>query len=275
MEQPVSHPSPEARSRANGWRALLGLGLLACLVTQPIDARAWGAEGHRLIAEVAQRRLSGRARAEITRLLALEPGATLASVSTWADEFRSPPTAPWHYVNLPRDSNCRYESDRSCIQGACVVGAIERQVAVLASNAPDLERLKALKYVVHFVADAHQPLHAGFADDRGGNNYQLQAYGRGTNLHAVWDTALIQQWPGGAASLRTAVEAERSAVDATLSPGSWAEESCRVVQAEGFYPARHKLDDEYTQRWGRTLVQQLAAAASRLAAVLNQSLDTR
>jgi hypothetical protein len=54
----------------------------------------------------------------------------------------------------------------------------------------------------------------------------------------LWDTGLIQQWPGGAASLRAAVVAERSAVDATFSPGSWAEESCRVVQAEGFSPAR-------------------------------------
>lgn len=232
------------------------MGLLACLVTRPIDAQAWGAEGHRLIADVAESKLSWRARAEITRLLALEPGATLASVSTWADEFRSPPTAPWHYVNLPRDTNCRYDSERSCIQGACVVGAIERHVAVLASKAPDLQRLKALKYVVHFVADAHQPLHAGFADDRGGNNCQLQAFGRGTNLHAVWDTGLIQQWPGGAASMRAAVVPERSAVDATFSPGSWAEESCRVVQAEGFYPARQPTSGcvrALLSKWGPRL----------------------
>ena len=143
---------------------------------------------------------------------------------------------------------------------------------MLASDGPDEERLKALKYVVHFVADAHQPLHGGFDDDRGGNSYQVQAFGRGTNLHALWDTGLIQQWPGGAASLRAAVEGEKSSIDTTLSPGAWAAESCRVVEFEGFYPAGHKLDDEYAQRWGKVLVQRMAAAARRLAALLNQSL---
>lgn len=246
--------------------------ILGGLAVLPLPAAAWGGEGHRLIADIAESRLSGPARNEVKRLLALEPGASLASVSTWADEFRSPSTAAWHYINFPRDANCRYEPDRSCIQGACVVGAIERQAAVLASDAPDEERLKALKYVVHFVADAHQPLHGGFADDRGGNSYQVQAFGRGSNLHALWDTGLIQRWPGGPASLRVAVEGEQSSIDTTLSPGAWAEESCRVVEAEGFYPAGHKLDDDYAQRWSKVLVQRMAAAARRLAALLNQSL---
>ena len=93
-------------------------------------AWAWGAEGHRLIAEYAGKRLSLAARTQIDRLLALEPGATLASVSTWADEVRSPTTAAWQFLNFPRDADCHYDGDRVCIQGNCVVGAIERQLAV-------------------------------------------------------------------------------------------------------------------------------------------------
>ena len=54
------------------------------------------------------------------------------------------------------------------------------------------KRMTALKYVVHFVADIHQPLHAGYAEDRGGNQYQLQAFMRGSNLHALWDVGLIK-----------------------------------------------------------------------------------
>ena len=258
-----------------GWRrALRRAALLAIMVMQPLGAGAWGIEGHQIVAEAAQKLLTASARAEVDRLLALELGATLASVSTWADKFRSPSTAPWHFVNLPRDSNCTYDPDRSCVQGACVVGAIERQAEVLASRAADEDRLKALKYVVHFVADVHQPLHAGFADDRGGNSFQLQAFGRGTNLHALWDSALLQQWPGGFTALRAAVEADNTA-DSNPSPGRWAEASCRVVTTEGFYPDGHKLDDEYARRWGATLVQQLAAAARRLAMVLNQTLGAR
>jgi hypothetical protein len=55
------------------------------------------------------------------------------------------------------------------------------------------------------MADVHQPLHAGFAEDRGGNQYQVQAYGRGTNLHALWDSALIEHWSGGIPALQEAM----------------------------------------------------------------------
>jgi len=122
-----------------------------------------------LIAAEAQQLLTPAARAEVDRLLALEPGATLASISTWADETRSPGTASWHYVNFPRDAGCAYEAPRDCPGDACVVGAIARQEAVLTSTAADAEKLVALKYLVHFVGDVHQPLHAGYADDKGGN----------------------------------------------------------------------------------------------------------
>lgn len=63
---------------------------------------------------------------------------------------------------------------------------------MLGSAAPDEQRLNALKYLVHFVADVHQPLQAGYQDDCGGNQYQLQAFMRGSNLHAVWDSGLIK-----------------------------------------------------------------------------------
>ena len=122
-----------------------------------------------MIAAEAQQLLTPAARAEVDRLLALEPGATLASISTWADETRSPGTASWHYVNFPRDAGCAYEAPRDCPGDACVVGAIARQEAVLTSTAADAEKLVALKYLVHFVGDVHQPLHAGYADDKGGN----------------------------------------------------------------------------------------------------------
>ncbi len=257
-------------------RRFLATALLAyAAALLPPNAHAWGSAAHHLIAEVAETQLTAAAKSEISRLLALEPGSTLASISTWADEIRSPSTAAWHYVNLPRDGDCRYEPEQSCVKGACVVGAIERQAAVLASNEPDEVRLKALKYVVHFAADVHQPLHAGFADDRGGNTYQLQAFGRGMNLHAVWDVGLVEHWPGGATALRAAVGGEKPSVDTSFAPGRWAEESCRVVSTEGFYPTGHKLDDAYAQRWDSTLVHSMAAAARRLAGVLNQSLASR
>ena len=194
-------------------------------------ARAWGTQGHQVIASLAQVQLTAKAKAEIDKLLALEPGETLASISTWADEHRSPTTAAWHYINFPKNS-CTYDAARDCPDGNCVVAAIDRQLAVLTSNAPDEKRLTALKYVVHLVADIHQPLHAGYAEDRGGNQYQLQAFMRGSNLHALWDVGLIKNLDMTTEAL-TAKLLAKPVSSGTFNAASIAEESCRIVGTSG------------------------------------------
>lgn len=173
-------------------RRLLAAIAVAAGVVAAGPALGWGRTGHQIIAEIAAAHIDARTRSEVDRLLALEPGATLASVSTWADEARSPATARWHYLNFP-SGTCRYVPERDCPDGHCVVAAIEEQFERLRHGNSDDVRLKALKYLIHLVADIHQPLHAGWGDDRGGNLYQVRAFGRGTNLHALWDTALVER----------------------------------------------------------------------------------
>lgn len=257
-------------------RSLLALAGAVCALGATLHttpAWAWGADAHRLVAQVAESRLQPAALAAVQQLLAQEPGATLASVSTWADEQRNPLTAAWHYVNFQRDADCRYARERQCIEDNCVVGALQRQTTRLADpTTPAAERLEALKYVVHFVGDVHQPLHAGFADDRGGNSFQLQAFNRGTNLHSLWDSGLLRHWPGGAEALDAAVQAAAAAPTALSEPAHWAEESCRIVALPGFYPASRTLDASYPEQWNATLPQRLARAGQRLAGVLNQAL---
>ena len=97
--------------------------IAALATTLSASTFAWGVDGHRTIALIAQETLTPKARAEVDRLLTLEPGATMASVSTWADEHRNPATIKWHYVNFPRTS-CEYDERRDCPDGSCVVGAI-------------------------------------------------------------------------------------------------------------------------------------------------------
>lgn len=246
------------------------------------SALAWGVQGHQVVAAMAQARLNPAARAEAKRLLALEPGATLLTVSTWADEQRSPETARWHYVNFPR-GQCTYTPARDCPDGQCVVAAIEQQSELLQSTAPDAERLLALKYVVHLVADVHQPLHAGHGDDRGGNTYQLQAFLQGSNLHAVWDVGLIralnQDVPELAARLdkrltQLAVPTDVAGVKGLVgafNAANAAEESCRIVATPGFYPGR-LVDVDYLKQFTPVLEARLALAGTRLAEVLNRLL---
>jgi len=234
----------------------------------PSLAHAWGSAGHQVVAHLAEAQLTPKARTEVTRLLALEPGSTLASISTWADEHRNPSTAAWHYVNLPRGS-CSYVAERDCPGGQCVVAAIERQAAILASNAPDNKRLTALKFLVHLVGDIYQPLHAGYADDRGGNKYQIQAFGRGSNLHALWDSGLINQLGMGSEELAKGLLGRpRLPASPSLSMASVAEDSCRIVAQPGFYPGR-KVGAEYLEAYRSVLEGQLTLAGARLAGILN------
>jgi hypothetical protein len=232
----------------------------------PLQALSWGAEGHHVIAKLAEAQLTPKARAEVNRLLAQEPDVTMASVSTWADEHKSPATAPWHYVNFPRDS-CTYVAERDCPDGKCLVAAINKQVDVLVSDASDDKRLHALKYVIHFVGDVHQPLHAGYGDDRGGNNVHLQEFMHSSNLHAVWDTGLIRYLNQDADSLAARLS-KAGVSDATFDAVKVAEESCRIVAKPTFYPDR-LVDAAYIEEYAPLMEQQLKVAGARLASLLN------
>ncbi len=229
---------------------------------------AWGSEAHQLVARIAQDKLTTTAQQEVQKLLDLELGSTLQSISTWADETRNPATAAWHYVNLPK-GDCNYVPERDCPDGKCVVEAINRQIGVLKTDADPLRRLHALKYVVHLIGDVHQPLHAGWGEDRGGNSYQLQAFMRGSNLHAFWDSGMIRYYKEQDSNWSQTIVQQASTE--TIKP--WAalqaaEESCGIVRQVTFYPPR-TVGSDYAEQYRATLSQRLSMAGSRLAQVLN------
>jgi hypothetical protein len=70
---------------------------------------------------------------------------------------------------------------------------LQQQEATLANaKAATADRSTALKYIIHFVGDMHQPMHVSRAEDKGGNTIQLQYDGNGTNLHSLWDTKMLE-----------------------------------------------------------------------------------
>jgi nuclease S1 len=257
--------------------------LAACLLASlcwASAAHAWGPKGHRLVAALASDGLSPVARAEIARLLRGETEPTLPGVANWADDLRESDadlgrrTARWHYVNLAED-DCRYVALMDCRNGDCLIEAIRRQRALLADRRqPDAVRAQALKFLVHFVGDAHQPLHAGYARDRGGNTVQVQLDGKGTNLHWLWDGEVIAS--AGMNERRYLRHLRRLPLPAEAKqsddPASWAEASCRIVLDEDFYPLRPKIEPAYFARWRPTADAQLRIAGHRLAVLLNEAL---
>src|SRR5437764_9437979 len=127
----------------------------------PGQARAWGPEGHAIVAEIAETRLEAPARAQIAQLLTLDGHQRLDEVASWPDAIRPshPETAPWHFVDIPLLA-AGFDANRDCAGNNCVVAQIQRFAAVLGNpNTAPQDRVNALKFLVHFVGDIHQPLH--------------------------------------------------------------------------------------------------------------------
>jgi hypothetical protein len=273
---------------------MLRIAAFALLLAASQPALAWSALGHRLVGALAERHLTPAAEHQVHDLLKGEADPTLAGIATWADELRNnepdrfKATSRWHYVN---SRDCQYVAARDCPDGNCVIGAIQAQRAILADpGQPATARRDALKFLVHFVGDVHQPMHASSRDDKGGNDYQIslrtdlepEAYARNryangvmaTNMHAIWDYYIL-----GTLGLDLAQYTHRldalpwPPVTTPLSAApAWAGESCRLVESRHLYPDGHKLDQAYLDAMRPLAEQRVRQAAWRLAEVLNETL---
>ena len=269
------------RRRARRWQrvALATAFTLAAMLLPARTAFAWGRAGHRAAARLAESRLSPAALAAIRGLL--EEGESLADASTWADEVRRSyaGSGPWHYVNVPI-SEPHYDA-RFCPKGGCVVSKIGDFRKVLADrDAPRAERQKALRFLVHFVQDMHQPLHVGDNKDRGGNGTQVRFFGKGSNLHRVWDSGLLDRGHGNEADLLARISALANAEDAkgwtSGTTEDWADESLQAARrayglADLEEPLRKgsKLGEDYQAIHLPVAETRLAQSGVRVAAILN------
>jgi hypothetical protein len=214
------------------------LGGLAIFVLASEKAIAWAPEGHAVVAAIAEQLLSPITQAKVQQLLAEGGDKDLISVASWADQViiaahdegplrgnqeamefnqKFPKSGMWHFVNLPLGATS-YDQVRPFLSPDDVIHAISRCIQVLESPTPEPEtftRVQALRLLVHFVGDIHQPLHCGTGfysfteksvpdlitdpaeaidkpSDRGGN---LLFYGSNAieQLHALWDMVLVEK----------------------------------------------------------------------------------
>ncbi len=151
---------------------------------------AWGTIGHRVIGEIAMQQLTPKAKKQVLQLL---DGQDLAMVSNYADFVKSDKEFDryntWHYLNSP-EGKSYLESDKN--KSGDVVQGIIYFEDILRNNASKPEEKQfALKFIAHLVGDAHQPMHAGFPNDKGGNDISLNWFGQDRNLHWLWDEGMI------------------------------------------------------------------------------------
>lgn len=270
---------------------------IALLFAPLAPAHAYWEYGHETVAHIAQANMSPKARENMQRLLRAAPMLgtpkcamrNIGDASVWADcikgdRVRWGYTNNWHYQNV--DICKPFDLKSACADGNCVSAQIDRNFALLSDKAlPPHVRLEALAFLIHFVGDIHQPLHAGDRADRGGNGLKT-TYGvmPGYNLHSVWDGLLADRALSGApAIVRLFSPAEKAAI-AQGNVRSWSEESWAVSKniaypramdgdACGAKPTKAVVIDEADVVASRAaLRQQVERGGIRLARLLEEAL---
>jgi len=277
------------------------LSVLAILIAlySAIELSAWGAQGHRLVGLIAAERLTPIAKQNVAWLL---DGQTLADVSSWADTLTSDQvqTSYWHYLNIPPDAH-GYERDRDCPKQPgveagsrsdrwrdCVVDRIAYWEERLGDQKLDrADRATALKFIVHFIGDLHQPFHA-LGVGRGGNDVKVRVFDQANcgndparpspcNLHSVWDSRLIarralrdEDGPY-LAELRRMINTRGLGSLPVGTPAQWAEQSFRLAK-EALVAPDTNIDDGYYHRHITVIDERLSLGGVRLAAELNRIL---
>lgn len=262
---------------------------------------AWGDTAHEIICEIAFKELNSEARRAVMELIKKDAEfSTFSESCTWPDHPRR--RGSEHFVNLTR-ADTHIGKDPCPLDKTCVVTAIDVDFSILSQdNTTESEKLKALKYLGHWVGDIHQPLHVSFKDDRGGNEIRKQGLcgAHIDNLHAVWDTCIIEQKLGKdirriAHELRDQATTSDRAQWTSTGIKEWANESLAIATAEAvkyclktttgcsyeednevLEPGEAKklviVDEAYLQQHLPTIRLRLAQAGIRLGKLLNQAL---
>ena len=152
----------------------------------------WNRESHRIIANVGSMLMSDASVGFLSRLLSVDPQKvqdSLIEMADWADN--QPLSAKYHFTDTPFRSCSVFDRARDCRGGKCLVTGIEDNWKIFVNpKSSDKTKIEALKYIVHFVGDAAQPLHTAFREDRGGIKIELSG---GMSLHQLWDYKLLEE----------------------------------------------------------------------------------
>jgi len=253
----------------------------------PSPALAWGKTGHRVVAAIADTQLSGLARAHVEQILG--PGESLDEAANWPDEMRAAPgdfwqktATPWHYVTL---NGIIY--DHAPPEGDALEALGRFSKTLQDPNASRADKQLALRFIVHLVGDLHQPLHVGKCCDKGGNDVKVTWFGKPTNLHAVWDSQLVDDEQLSFTELAAKLERHISPQDVVkwwdVNPRDWISESAEI--RDTVYPPPAKpvkgrkpkkgqpllpdLSYSYVYKFTPVMERRLSQGGVRLAAYLN------
>jgi hypothetical protein len=250
---------------------------------------AWSLGGHDIVCEIAFQRLTAEAREMVFAIRAhdQQPSQTFYRSCGWPDSSRyedHKATYEYHFMNVVVPDADEVEMQRDCANYDCVQVAVVRYARYTSmdpggSEELQIRRANALKFVAHFVGDLHQPVHVGYAHDRGANDVYVDFFGEpNERLHAVWDAHIPRRMGLYDDPVATAhrlageiTEAEAAAWE-NLDVVGWSRESYEIVKGLVYdFPADHRIDDDYFDRAAPVVERRLKQAGVRLAYLLNNA----
>ncbi len=250
--------------------------LTLILICPAPQALAWAPDGHRIACTIAWDEMTEPVRARVAGLLDISTKQQFAEMCVDAEIPKT-----HHTMFIAKDARA-IDMARDCPDGACALGEIERGLAILKSAAAKTEKARALRTVSHLVADLHQPLNIGFAEDGGGEAIKGIFRGAPVTLRALWEHELIAtilnpSAPNGFLTVYGFMSVEgRAPRLAASTPVDWANESLWIMRAPatGYLgnPGGLDYDDTYVRQNRRIAMEQLDKAGVRLAALLGDAL---
>lgn len=257
-------------------KILLAFALTFCLL-QTTAIFAWGTTGHRVIAEIAERNLSKKAKKELKKIISNQQ---LAYWANWPDFIKSDPTWKfadgWHYVNMPGDlSRLAFDQELSNSTDENLYKRALLIIDELKSNTLTLEeKQQKLYFLIHIIGDAHQPLHIGRSEDLGGNRVKVEWFRKPMNLHSLWDSALVDFDKYSYTEYATVLDIHDKAYNQNLVQGSledWIFDSYSIANVlYNSAEENENLSYRYHFDFKDTVEAQLLKGGLRLAKLLNE-----
>ncbi len=225
--------------------------------------------------------LHPEAKHKLTALLGSVGPRTMIESCNWPDKIRETKrwawTSPLHYINIP-PGETQYSQPRDCPEKLCNTEAIKRYARELGNpHESKIKRRRAFNWVCHLVADLHQPLHAGYASDRGGNDFRITFEHHESNLHTFWDSTLIKKYADDWRTLVDLLDKDLRIQASSWTPSmvnDWTEKSHALVEQQ-IYKTGNKISNDYSLRSWVLLQQQITTGASNLALIINTLFQTK
>ncbi len=249
---------------------------VALIAYLPLNAAAWGQTGHRVVGQIADYYLTAKARKAVKQVLGEE---SLAICSNWPDFIKSDTSynylSSWHYVNIPGglDQNGVFnflDTDKE----ANVYNKIPEMIAILKNKQSTVDQQRmAMRLLVHFLGDIHQPMHTARREDLGGNKVNVTWFGQRSNLHRVWDEELIDRQQLSYTEYAAAINHPTKEQFTKWSHDSLKETVYESYQACNKIYDQTKADDKLGYRYNFDFIdllnQQLLKGGVRLAQIIN------